>query len=319
MITASARGRAYKGLKAASQAARNARRSGKLCRVQTQRAFVLSGGASLGAIQVGMLRALFERDIAPDLLVGTSVGALNGAYIASRDPSLTTVEGLATLWRGLRRSRIFPINPLTELFGVLGTRNHLVPNSGLRRLLREQLNFARLEDARTPLHIITTDLYTGAERRLSRGDAQLAVLASSALPGVFAPVDWEDTELIDGGVANNAPISHAVELGATEVYVLSTGYSCALAAPPRGALATAVHAVGLLVQQRLITDIMRVSDDVRLVVLPPPCPLSVQPTDFTQADELMQRAHENACRFLDDQGPSGTTRLPPSLHADQLV
>jgi len=280
-------------------------------------AFVLSGGASLGAIQVGMLRALYERGIAPDLLVGTSVGAVNGAFIASRAPSLATVEALETVWLKLRRSKIFPTNPVTGLLGVLGAHGHTVPGRGLRSLLEKNVETERLEDAPIPLYVIATDLFTGAERRLSRGSAIDAVMASAAIPGVFPPVEWEDTELVDGGIANNAPISHAAELGARTVYVLPTGYACALEQKPKGALATGLHAVSLMIQQRLVMDIDRVAGDVRLVVLPPPCPLDVQATDFTQAEELIRRGHEGARAWL-ESADGGEARDPPSLHADLL-
>src|SRR5215210_2684716 len=102
-------------------------------------AFVLSGGASLGAIQVGMLRALYERGVRPDLIVGTSAGALNGAYIASRPQASVTADSLAGIWRELHRGQVFPVNPLTGLLGFLGARDHLVPQSGLRRLIERHV------------------------------------------------------------------------------------------------------------------------------------------------------------------------------------
>src|SRR3954468_14168680 len=108
-------------------------------------AFVLSGGASLGAIQAGMLRALYERGIRPDLIVGTSAGALNGAFIASRPQTVATADALGAIWRGLRRGQAFPLNPLTGLLGFLGSRDHLVPESGLRRLVLRHVEPRRLE------------------------------------------------------------------------------------------------------------------------------------------------------------------------------
>src|SRR4051794_22159868 len=152
-------------------------------------AFVLSGGASLGAVQVGMLRALYERGIAPDVIVGTSVGAVNGAYIASRPPNLATAEGLARMWRAVRRPEIFPFNPATALIGFSGRRKYLVAARPLRRLIDTQLEFDRLEQAPIPFHVVAVDLFTGRERRLSRGPALEAILASAAIPGVFAPVE----------------------------------------------------------------------------------------------------------------------------------
>ena len=266
-------------------------------------AFVLSGGASLGSIQVGMLEALYERGIRPDLIVGTSAGALNGAYLASRPQTVETARGLGEIWSGLSRGQVFPVNPLTGALGFFGARRHLVPDSGLRSLIRRHLEFDRVEDTPIDLHLIATDVRSGDEVRLSRGPLTEAVMASAAIPGVLPAVDWEGRELMDGGVSNNAPISHAVELGADEVYVLATGAACELEEAPRGALGMLLHATSLLVGRRLMADVAAFSRRARLVVLPPPCPLNVQPTDFGRADELIARAREDARRFLDRPAP----------------
>jgi NTE family protein len=265
-------------------------------------AFVLSGGASLGAIQVGMLHALYERGIAPDVIVGTSAGAMNGAFIASRPQTVGTARALGAIWRDLRRGQVFPLNPLTGLFGFLGARDHLVPASGLRRPIARNVQHEALEEMPIPLHVVAVDVISGEELRLSDGRIVDAVLASAAIPGVVAPVRWEGRTLMDGGVANNTPISHAVELGAERIYVLPTGHACALQGPPRGALAVALHAISLLTQRRLIDDIERHADAARLIVLPPPCPLGIQPIDFGHADELIGRALSDAREFLDDGG-----------------
>jgi NTE family protein len=261
--------------------------------------FVLSGGASLGAIQAGMLRALYERGVTPDAVVATSVGAVNGAYIASRPPTVETADELAAIWRGVRRQDVFPFNPVTALIGVTGRRNYMIPNGPLRSLVADQLEFDRLEEAPIPLHMVAVDLFTGRERLLSQGPALDAVLASTAIPGVFPTVEWEDTELIDGGVANNTPISHALELGCDEVYVLPTGSACALPAPPHGALGMAIHAMSQLVHMRLNSEVAAFAGDPRLIVLPPPCPITVQPIDFSRADELIEDAYREACHALD--------------------
>jgi len=280
-------------------------------------AFVLSGGASLGAIQAGMLKALYERRIVPDLIVGASVGALNGAFIASRPATAATADALADVWLGLERSEVFPLNPVTGFVGFFGRRNYLVPDTHLRRLVRRQLELERLEDARVPLHLIATDLTSGREVRLSEGDALQAVMASAAIPGIFPPVEWRDRELIDGGVANNAPISQALELGADDVYVLPTGYACALDEPPRGALAMLLHSTTLLVQRRLIMEIDLLKDQANLIVLPPPCPLSVQPIDFSHARELIERAREDSGGFLDSVDGRDSA-APLTMHIERL-
>jgi NTE family protein len=285
-------------------------------------AFVLSGGASLGAVQVGMLHALYERAIAPDLIVGTSAGAINGAFIASRPQTVATADALAAVWCGVRRSQTFAPNPLTGLLGLLGTRRHLIGDGGLRRLIGPHLQCSALEQTAIALHVIAVDVLSGEEVRLSRGPLLDAILASSAIPGVFPPVDWGQRTLVDGGVANNTPLSHAIALGAERIYVLPAGYACALDAAPGGALAMALHAISLLTHRRLIDDVERHRADAQLIVLPFPCALRVQPVDFAHAPQLIAQARQDARAFLDradgdGHPPSGQPRarisiLPPS-------
>ena len=265
-------------------------------------AFVLSGGASLGAIQVGMLRALYERDVRPDLIVGTSAGALNGAFIASRPQTTRTADDLATVWCELRRGQAFPLNPVTGLLGFVGARDHLVPAHGLRQIIDRHVERERLEDLPIPLHVVAVDVITGAELLLSAGPLRDVVLASAAVPGVLAPVACAGHTLMDGGVANNTPISHAIALGAQRIYVLPAGHACALEKPPARALGMALHAISLLTQRRLIDDIERHRHDAQLIVLPPPCPLRIQPIDFAHAAELVSRGLHDARRFLDSGG-----------------
>jgi NTE family protein len=260
----------------------------------TKTAFVLSGGASLGAIQVGMIRALYERAVTPDLIVGTSVGALNGAFIASRPPIPRTAEELAEVWRDLGRGQVFPLNPLTGFLGFFGARDHLISDQGLRGLVEDNIAFTRLEEAQIPFHVIATDLLSGRELRLSHGDSFEAVLASAAIPGVFAPVEWEGRKLIDGGVSNNAPIADAIELGAERIYVLPTASACDLPNPPRGAVAMLLHAMSLLVMRRLLVEVEALRDHAELIVLPPPCPQPITPIDFSHADELIRRGYEGS-------------------------
>jgi len=125
------------------------------------------------------------------------------------------------------------------------------------------------------------------------------VMASAAIPGVFPPVDWGHRQLIDGGVSNNAPISHALELGAERVYVLPTGSACDLAEPPRGALGMLLHSTSLLVMRRLQIEVELLRDRAEIIVLPPPCPLGVSPIDFSRSEELIRRGLEGSRRQLD--------------------
>jgi NTE family protein len=261
-------------------------------------AFVLSGGASLGAIQVGMLKALAARDVRPDLIVGTSVGAVNGAFLASRPFTSATVAELEELWLGIGRGRVFPIEPFTGLLGFLGARRNLVPVTPLRRLVSRHTDVDRLEDLPTPLHVIACDVMTGQEVRLDNGPLVDAVMASAAIPGVFPPVEWGSQVLIDGGVLNNTPITHALELGADEVYVLSANATCALESPPRGALGMVVQATALLVAHRFAGEAAALAGRSDVILIPPPCPVHVSPIDFRHTRDLIERSEAAAEDFL---------------------
>src|SRR5258708_5189249 len=149
-------------------------------------AFVLAGGGSLGAVEVGMLQALVERGIAPDLVVGASVGAINGAYFAGR-PDCAGVESLGAIWRSLRRGDVFPIGLVCGFLGFIGMRSHLLAPDQLRALLERDLPVARLEDAKIPCHVVATDVLSGDEAGLSSGSAVEAVLATTAIPAPFPP------------------------------------------------------------------------------------------------------------------------------------
>jgi NTE family protein len=138
-------------------------------------AFVLAGGAALGAMQAGMIHALYERGITPDLLIGTLVGALNAAFLASRPATVATAHELAAVWRGLCRSDILPLRPATLVSGLAGRRDHLIPNDALRRLAARHLQSGRLEQATIPLHLVASGLLAGTEVRLSDGPLADAV------------------------------------------------------------------------------------------------------------------------------------------------
>ncbi len=267
-------------------------------------AVVLSGGANLGAVHAGMLRALIEADVRPDMIVGTSVGAINGAFMSSRW-DFDGVDALGTLWTGLQRSDVFPARLLGGLLGFVGKRDHLVPPDGLRRLITHHCDFAKLEDAPIALHVVATDLLTGLDRLLSNGSLVDAVLASAAIPGVFPPVVIDGTPLIDGGVVNNTPISHAVSLGADEIWVLPAGTACGLDKAPTSTLAIALHAVSVLINRRLQRDIGEFQHRCDLHVAPPLCPVDVSPSDFGRAGELIDRGYASTRKWLNSPRPTG--------------
>jgi NTE family protein len=168
----------------------------------------------------------------------------------------------------------------------------------LRRLVSRHLEFENLADAATPLHVVAYDVIAGREVLLSDCPAVDAITASASIPGVFPPVVIGEQLLIDGGVANNTPISHAVALGAERVYVLPTQTGPRrIDHPPTGAIDAAIHALTLLVDARFAADVARYANDVELIVLPAPNRHRVQPTDFEHASRLTAEALA-ACREM---------------------
>jgi len=276
-------------------------------------AFVLSGGGNLGSVQAGMLQALFRAGIKPDLIVGTSVGAVNGGWVAGRGREADITQ-LADVWRAMRRTDVFPTQLLGGLMGFVGKSDHLVPSTGLRRILNRELTFDRLENALIPFHVVATNLLSGVDVLLSRGGAVDAICASAAIPGVFPAVQMNDMTLVDGGVINNCPISHAIHLGATEVWVLPCGYACALDKPPKGALGIALQAVSLLVQQRLRIDAERYAGSCDLRIAPVLCPVRIPPTDFTKAGKLIAESDALTTAWLKDPAVAMVDPLGPHGH-----
>ncbi len=173
-----------------------------------------------------------------------------------------------------------------------------------------------MEESAISLAVVAVALDSGDETLITRGPVVDAVMASAALPGIFPPVWIGGHPHVDGGVANNAPVSHALERGATTVYVLPTGFACAAGATPRSALGVAFHSLTLLIQRRLREDIERHAGTLDLRVMPPLCPLAVSPLDFAHTSELIGRAKEQTAAWLDRPGTltDATARLAPHRH-----
>ncbi|QAU33345.1 patatin-like phospholipase family protein [Janthinobacterium sp. 17J80-10] len=275
-------------------------------------ALILAGGGSFGAIQVGMLRALVAYGVVPDLVIGSSVGAINGAYFACA-PNAGGVARLEAIWGGLRRSDVFPL-AWRGVLGLLGQRNFAVDPAGLRSVLEQCLPYSTFEQTSIPLHVVATDLLQGVTVRLSSGPVVDAVLASCAIPAVFPPVRIGKQYLIDGAIASNTPISVAIELGARRIIVLPTGFACALESPPRNAIASALHAVTLLIAHQLVMEIALYRQQAEIITVPPLCPLAASPYDFSRAAELIERAADQTRRWLEHGGLT-RQRVPPALVA----
>jgi NTE family protein len=274
-------------------------------------AFVLAGGGSLGAVEVGMLRALAAVGLRPDFIVGASAGAINGAHFAA-DPTPAGVARLEQVWRGITRRDVMPLG-LRDLLRIAWRREYMVDPSGLRRLLEKHIGYQRLEEAAVPMHVVATDRALGSEVLLSSGPVVDAVLASTAIPGVFPPVRIDGRELIDGGVANNTPISTAIRLGARRILVLPTGFACALKRAPGSAIGQALHALSLLVARQLVHDIERYAGDAALHVVPPLCPVDSSPYDYTACGALIERAARTTHEWIERGGLERCEGVPHEM------
>jgi NTE family protein len=278
-------------------------------------AFVFAGGGSLGAVQVGMMQSLAKHGIHADMVVGSSVGALNGAYYAG-DPTLKGVLRLAEIWRGLTRRDVFPITWRT-LFGFLRHRDFLIPHDGIRKLIDDHMPYRNLEDAKLPVHIVTTDIISGDSVVLSEGSAAEAIVASTAIPGAFTPVHYRNLYLADGAISSNAPVKIAVRKGARRLIILPTGHACATDAPPVGALANALHALTLLIARQLVSELEGLDPAIHYFVVPPLCPLVGSPYDFTRTAEHIERAVKSTDQWLSQGGLEESTipgELRPHSH-----
>ncbi|WP_198083589.1 patatin-like phospholipase family protein [Variovorax sp. E3] len=267
----------------------------------TRIAFVFAGGGSLGAVEVGMLRELVQARVMPDLVVGASAGAINAAFFAGA-PDARGVAALQALWCNIRRRDVMPVSIASLLRVLVLHQEHLVHNGALRRLLEQALPYRRIEDAQLALHVVASERVTGGEVVLSGGPVVDAVLASTAIPGVFPPVAIGGRELVDGGVCSNTPIAAAVRLGATDIIVLPAGFACALRSPPRGLVGQTLHALSLVVARQLVQDIERFASQVRIRVVPALCPLEVSSYDYRHCAALIERAAGTTRSWLKDGG-----------------
>jgi NTE family protein len=261
-------------------------------------AFVFSGGGNRGACQVGMLRALCERGIVPDLVVGSSIGAVNAAFFAG-EPTLEGAYLAAEMWRGVAVGDVFPKGRLHGSWRFLERREGVYPIEGLRRLVRSFLRFERLEDSPVPLTVVATRLSDGVEEWLTEGPALESVLASAALPAIFPSVEIAGTRYLDGGVVDNTPLSVALAAGARRVYVLlCSGVDIRTVEYERPYEAMLV-AFGLSIRTRLRRELADVPEDVDVVVLEQSGVQELFWQDFSRTEELLERGYLDARVVLD--------------------
>lgn len=273
-------------------------------------AFVLSGGASLGAIQVGMLQALAQKGIRPDLIVSSSVGSLNAALLAL-DPE-HGADRLERIWLDVRRHDIFPLEPMRLALTIAARTPSLVSARGLDRLVRRHLRSRRFDDLAVPLHVIATDQQTGEAVALHTGSVVDAVLASAAIPGVFRARVLGDRSLVDGGIAANCPMLPALQAGAKTLVVLDASGPCVLTEPPRTAIESVLAGLGHLTRSQTIAHTAKAATSGATVIyLPTPCTTQRSPLDFSGTASLIARARGMALDFLAELDDGAT--LGPGL------
>ncbi len=263
-------------------------------------AFVFSGGASYAAAQAGMLRAMTAAGIVPDLVVGTSAGALNAVAYAA-DPTAAGVERLIRSWMATSRSDVFPLRPLALAQGLIGRRDHLFPSTGFERWLAANLPVQLLEDTVLPAHVVATDRSSGRPVHLTQGPALPALMASSAVPGIFPAVTIDGLALVDGGLSEDTPIGVAEASGATTVFVFPSHAPGGMPPGEHGAAALLTYAYRQVLGHWTI-DRSGADLTIDVEVLPVPTSGTSSPFDFSRTDELIRQAGRLTDQWLVERG-----------------
>jgi NTE family protein len=262
-------------------------------------AFAISGGGARGATQVGMLRALIERGITPDFIVGVSIGAWNGAWLAHR-PDVEWVKKLEDVWRKVTR-RTIDMVWWRAAGNMVRRRPSLYEGGGLSRFVAEHLQVHNFEDLTVPLHTVAIDLTLGTKAVFSHGPLAPAVLASSAVPGVFPPVTINGRQHVDGGLVDPTGLDTAIELGARRVYVLDSGYAGRLPAPLGSMNAIVDHTFQVAAQHRTRWTIQQMARSVEIVHLRPDAGFLRHSMDFGATEFYLNEGYRYAAEILDSR------------------
>lgn len=276
--------------------------------------YVLGGGGSLGAVQVGMLQALSERDIAPDLVVGTSVGSINGAVLAL-DP-VGAAHRLSHAWARMTRERVFPGGLIAQALLLQRVKTHLFPNTGLAEVIAEFVGeTADFSDLTLPFAAVTMNVATAQPHVLRTGPLLPALLASSAIPGIYPPVNHDGLRLYDGGVVANVPMRQAVAMGARSLIVLDCFFPGQLPASTDTIADIVLYTALVTMRSQAVAEAALVAETLPVVYLPGPSPKLVSPLDFTHTPALIEDAYTYARRFLAELrltgGPALYGQRPP--------
>jgi NTE family protein len=266
-------------------------------------AFVLGGGGVLGAAEVGMLQALLERGVRPDLVVGTSVGAINGALVAA-DPTPSAVDRLRQVWEELASQRVFAGSVLARVGTLVRTRTHLHPREPLRELLETHLPVPTFAGLQVPFQCVAAGIERAAEHWFTEGPLVEAVLASCAVPGLLPPVEIDGEHYLDGGLVHSIPVGRAVALGAGTVYVLHVGRIDRPLRAPTRPWEVATVAFEIARRHRFAADLAAVPPGVSVHVLPagdaaPPGTANLRYRDFRSVPARIEQAHAATREHLD--------------------
>lgn len=284
-------------------------------------AFVFTGGGSSGPLQAGAVRALLGSGIVPDMVVGTSAGALNAVFLAAHGPTLEVYDRLAQAWTGATKAKAMPGGYFAALRRLLFRKDSLFDSSGLRAMLETELppSVRTFGDLKIPCYITASDLRS---RRLflfgedPAGPVIDAALASSAIPGVYPPVDYHGLQLVDGGVVDNVPASVAMDKGATTLYLINVGYGGQTEDPVKGVIPIVDRAIGVFLAESLYADLNRADLDptIDLHHIQFPDFADVGLLDFDQTDAMLGRGYEATLDYLKDPHPRGP--MQPIQSAD---
>jgi NTE family protein len=260
--------------------------------------FVLGGGGSLGAIQVGMLQALGEHGVAPDLVAGTSIGSLNGAVVAL-DPN-GAAERLSDVWPTIRREQILPGGPLDQVRILQQTKTHLFSTDGLATVISDFIGEeATFGDLELPFAAVTMDVATALPHPVREGRLLPALLASAAIPGVWPPVELQGRLLYDGGVVANVPLRQAQDMGANSLVVLDCAFAGSLPDTPDTLVEVLLYTALVTMRSQAVLEAPLVAATLPVVYLPGPEPRPMSTLDFDHSAELIDASYETAQSFLE--------------------
>ncbi len=278
-------------------------------------AYVLGGGGVLGAAEVGMLRALLERDLTPDLVLGTSVGALNGALVA-REPSLSVIDRLTELWQSAAESRmVYGDRPLQTVRRAVSTRTHIYSSEPLAERLREELGDLTFEDLPVRFQVCAASIERAAEHWFSSGPLVEAIVASAAVPGLLPPAKVGEEHYLDGGIVNSIPVGRAVALGATRIFVLQVGRIDRPLSVPTRPWDVARVSFEIARRHRFAREMAELPAEVEAHVLPAAGtsarddnPLGYR--DFSQVQQRIDASYDAAVDYLDQWLPKPSEGTP---------